>query len=440
MMLSFFKVRPPLSAGQRVNIELLMRRTIDAIGKDLPKQCDIVGDIADLRLDPSSPTQMLEQAESVIESRFPSVSSTVSVSVRDKVDGGLPSVYREKADLSPAQIEIHAETLTDPLRTVLELANQYSHHFWHSSGHLDPETLHPNLTHLLPICCGLGILASDGAFYDVQWSEGGWQGWAMSRSGYYNASEIGYASALFARHRGESNPVWFKAMRLDSRETAKKASRYFEHCDQNQRPILFDADWIPSTRSSPKQLSEWMGGDDDAFALAAGYALVKMRAPSSLVTESAIRAAEGRNLELVPLALELIGMAHPVSDRVQSLITKLVAHSNHAVSIAALRAASSLGMPITPFRDKISRLLSVYAEGSIGLIDIVAKAGPEFESFDVLICRHLAEAIQYSNDQATLSLLECLHQISPDPTAVIEREILDPELQERALKGLSESM
>lgn len=436
MMLSFFKTRPPLSAGQRVSIELLMRRTIDAVGDEIPRHCQLVQSIADLRLD-SSPLMMLKQAELAIANRIPSSPDPVGVVVSQQIDGELPSVYHQRTVDSPARIELQRQTLDDPLRTVLELSNQYSNHFWHTCGQLNPEQIHPNLTHLLPICCGLGVLSSEGSFYDLQWSSGGWHGWAMSRAGYYNASEIGYASAVLARHRGERNPTWFKSMRLDSRDTAKRATRYFELCQRIGRSILFDAENIPSIQSDPSELAGWLAGTDEHFALAAAYVLVKTKIVSPLIIDAALHAVQGKNQELVPMALRLLAMAKPVTDQIQTLIKKQIAHPSHAISIAALQSADSLGMAMPMFRDRIAQLLQVYAEGSLDLIEIVAKSAAEFESLDLLICRHLIEAIKCSNDPATTSLIACLNRISADPRGLIEREVADPELKAKAINAMT---
>jgi hypothetical protein len=437
-MLSLFKVRPPLSTTQRVNVELLMRRTIEAIGPEFARQSEIVHDVSVLQIDTSDPTTTLATALIAIADRFPPVRPTVEAQIVQKIDHGLPSTYHAAAEGEPALIEIQVDRLSDPLRSALELANQYSAHFWHASGQMESDQIHPNLTHLLPICCGFGILASDASFYDSQWSDGGWHGWSMSRTGYYNASEIGYATALMYRHRGDRSMRWLKAMRLDSRDAAKKANRYFSDCDQQHRPLLFDADRIPSTRSNPTDLAGWFAGDDENFALAAGFALQQIDRTSSLVTEAARQVATGTNPELVSIAIQLLGQSRPVTGDTQSLIENLIPSPNHAISIAALQAAESLNLPITRYRDPIAHLLDAYAEDSVLLINLVARQGHAFESFDTLVCRHLGEAIQYSNRAATGQLAECLKQISPDPSAAIRREIKDSEIQELALASVNE--
>ncbi len=436
MKLSFFKARPPLTAGQRVNIELLMRRTIEAIGDDLPRRSQVVESVAELQFDPS-PLTMLKQAETTIIHRFPPVSSPVSVFDSQLTNSEMPSVYHQPTETSPARIELQRQTLDDPLRTVLELSSQYANHYWHTSGLLDSDQIHPNLTDLLPICCGLGVLSSQGSFYDYQWSSGGWHGWTMSRAGYYNASEIGYACAVLARHRGERNPTWFKSMRLDSRDTAKKTTRYFELCQRIGRPILFDAKNIPSLQSDLLELAGWLAGADEHFALAAGHVLLKTNAASPLTIDSALHAVQAKNLELTPIAIRVLGMATPVTDQIQTLIQKHVAHPSHAISIAALRSADSLGMPMAMFRDRIAQLLQVYAEGSLDLIEIVAKCGTEFESLDTVICRHLIEAIKYSNHRAEILLIKCLNRVSSDPRALIEREVANSELKTKAIDALN---
>lgn len=431
-MLQLFRVRPPLSTGQRVNLDLLMRRTIDAISTDLPKEVRIVQDIRQLRIDTSTPAETLETTRSAIMERFPSVGSSLDLVISSDEAADFPSLYHRATASSTAKIDVHTDTLNDPLRTVMEFANQYATHFWHSSGLIEPEEVHPNLSHLLPICCGLGVLASDASFYDSQTSSVGWHRWSMSRSGFYNATEIGYASALMARHRGELDAVWLAAMRLDSRDTAKKALRYFDDCDRNQRPILFDADKIPSSSCNPTELAEWFSGNDETFAIAAGYALLKQDSTSDLVCEAAMAVAKGPKRELVPIAIRLLGRSKR-SEELRKLIGKLIANKNHVISIMALHSADELGIPMMPYRERIAHLLDVYAEGSDSLVKIVANQGPAFESLTPLICAHLGEAATYSNDKAIALLVECLGQISANPEAAVEREITDPEARERAL-------
>ncbi len=152
----------------------------------------------------------------------------------------------------------------------MEIAYQYANHFWHSTANPTSLDTDARTTNLLPICCGLGVLASDASLYDDQWSQAGWSGWSISRSGYYTAVEIGYALALYARARGEVNPKWARALRPDSRETARKAWRYFSEHEKADGSLLFDSHKVPSTNRDMTELAAWLGGDDRGVRVGRG--------------------------------------------------------------------------------------------------------------------------------------------------------------------------
>lgn len=153
-----------------------------------------------------------------------------------------------------------------------------------------------------------------------------------------------------------------------------------------------------------------------------------------------MRVAKGINSERVSMAIDLLSQTRPVTEQVRELIENLIPSPNHAISIAALRAAATLQMPVARYRDPIAHLLRVYAEDSILLIDLIAQQGRKFESLDTLVCHHLAESVQYSNQAATGKLVDCLHKISADPEAVIRREIKDPDIQALVLASVSDAV
>ena len=314
------------------------------------KSAVVVGDLADLNIEVVTAQELLDSVQQAIVSRFPPLPDPIKIQRANDLADDAMSLYERADDKQAAAIYVADELLQDPLRTTVELANHFASHFWHTSGRIDHDEIHPHLTHVLPVCCGLGVLVSDAAFYDAQSSAVGWQHWTMSRSGYYNATEIGYASALLARHRGEPDPPWIKAMRLDSRDLAHQAFRYWRQCEPGQQPLLFDAARVPSSQSNPTELADWLCSDDPTWALAAGYALQKQAASSPRVTAAALAAANGTNLELVPVAIRLLGNSADAGDQVRALIERKIASKNEVVSIAAILAAADLGYPLGPYR------------------------------------------------------------------------------------------
>lgn len=101
------------------------------------------------------------------------------------------------------------------------------------------ENDHEWLTDLLTVFLGLGIFSSNAAFYDSNWSDGTMEGWQVGRRGYLSMDMYGYAMALQALSRGETNPNWAKYLRPDVRSPLKRAIRYItETKDCEFRPAL----------------------------------------------------------------------------------------------------------------------------------------------------------------------------------------------------------
>ena len=222
-MFGLRKVRTPLTTFQRVDIELLMRRTIDEIGSPFVRQARVLTSLQDLDLDQTNAETLVRTAHAEIASRLPEQQAACEIQIGADSETGFPSIYSAATDQRPAVISLAKETVRDPLRTVMELAFQLSCHHWHGVPGATELDRSARNSDLLPICCGFGVLGSEACLYDDQWSQAGWSGWSISRSGYYSTVEIGYALALFARCRNEVNPAWVSQLRLDSRETARLA-------------------------------------------------------------------------------------------------------------------------------------------------------------------------------------------------------------------------
>jgi len=435
-MLSLFKDRAPLSLTQRVNLQLLMRRTLKCVGPQVARRAKVVTELAELQLDTSTPASLCDSAAAEIAARFPVTGRSVEITIVSQISDGLPANYRPNSETSGAQIQIHRETLFDPLRAVTVLAAQLANHYWCSSHSSSSDEIDPELFELLPLVCGLGVLAAEASFYDTQWSDRGWQGWSMSRSGYYNAAEIGFTLALLARCRHETRPAYLKAARLDTRATAHKALRYFRRCDQRDIPLLFDAQRIPDHRSRPAELATWLRGDNLQFALAAAYVLDRCEHPSPQIVSAAIEAAESGCTLLMPILIGLIARSGDSTRQVTQIVQRAIASNVPETSVAGLLAAESLGMNMASYKNQVKRLLANYVTESIQLIALVGRVGAEFASLQPTLCGHLAEAIRFSNHEAIEQLLTSLSQICTDPGRAIATEIREADLRNQAMELL----
>jgi hypothetical protein len=69
------------------------------------------------------------------------------------------------------------------------------------------------LTDLLTVYFGAGILTANSAFQFSQWQDGRMQGWNASRQGYLSEALFGFSLACFSWYRGDAEAVWRKHLR-----------------------------------------------------------------------------------------------------------------------------------------------------------------------------------------------------------------------------------
>lgn len=425
--------QPPLTSFQRVDLELLMRRNIETLGVEFVRNCPIVIHLDELNLDHSGPGQLLESTFDAVRQRLPAMHQPINLLVRDGEDLGLLGSYQTARDGEAATITIASELCDDPLGMFMELSFQYSSHYWQQFEHPAALDHHPRTTHLLPICCGLGILASDASLRDRQWSQAGYSGWSISRSGYYTAGEIGYAMALLGRSRREEKPTWINKLRLDSQVITKQA---YQHFDQQQRigqELLFDAQRIPNSASDQKQLADWLAAENPDYALAAAYALCKHQELSNRVIDSALQASRSGDPNLVCLALQLFRHNPAPIPAVLERVNHFISNKHPEIARAAVVTAHAIGIPLNSHQRQIARLLDIFEEDPFSLLEVVADQGVGFASFEPQLCKQMTSAIRASDHEARKALIACLRCVVEDPRRAIESRIRSDSIRNQAL-------
>jgi hypothetical protein len=435
-MFGFSKPRPPLTTYQRVDIELLMRKTIETVGVDAVRQATVIRDVSELALDASTPQTLIESAAREVRQRMNLADVQLDLEIADGSKLQHLSTYKAAAAEGCSTIVLADDTTGDPLRTVMELAYQYSYHFWRTQPQPTPLDLEPRNTNLMPLCFGFGVLASDASLYDNQWSQPGWSGWSLSRSGFYSAIEIGYAMALWSRTRGETKPAWIRSLRLDSRATAQQAWRFFAHHRQSGGDLLFDSAKIPSSKSDMNELAGWLAGNDLAFALAAGYALSHLDDLPPRVIDAALVATRSGDPSVVPVAVRLLAGAQHDSPDVVNRVHQLIRSDSAATSLAALQAANVLGSDLSPYSAAIAKLIDYLGGQSPELLGVIADQGTRLKILVPPLCKHIGAALQTEDDELTVDLLACLVAISDDPAAALTRHLKSHPIQTAALQQL----
>ena len=411
----------PLTTFQRVDIELLMRRTIDEIGLAFVRQTQVLNHLDDLDLDQTSVEALVETAHAAVVSRLPEQQAECEVQIVPGSEIGYPSTYAAATETSPAVVRLAKETGEDPLRTVMELAFQLSCHHWHGVPAATELDRSPRNSDLLPICCGFGVLGSEACLYDDQWSQAGWAGWSISRSGYYSTVEIGYALALFARSRNEVHPEWIGELRLDSRETAELAWDFFETQEKSGNCLLFDAETIPSTQADMSQLATWLSGPDPAYALASGYALAKLDGLSPRAVEAAINASRFGDPDVVPLAARVLGKARTCTPELEKCVLDLCRKSKPRIAVAAMQAAVELNLSLLNFRRKLAKLFDYFAGDPSPILELIGSQGESLSMLAPRIMPRLALALRDDDNELVDACLVCLTRIRADTDRLVPR-------------------
>ncbi len=331
-----------------------MRKSVPLVGERAIREATVIRQWTDLALDLSDPDSLLMTAAAEVRRRMKLTDANIQLDLSNHHAIEASACYQKGA---AAVISVAIETLQDPLRTVTSLAHEFGHHILLSDPVVKPASYDERLTELLPVCYGFGVLQSDASLYFNSWSMGEISGWQVSKSGYLNAQEIGYALALFARVRGEANPAWKRWLRADSRVTLQQALRYFQHRQKTGSPILFDADRIPDTNSTSRELAAWLLGDDPTFALAAAWRLCAMDTFDEPTIAALRSAAHSKDPDLVPLAISLLAGADDRDQATVELIKSLLRDRRPQVALAAARAAFGLGIDMSEHLGMLAWLL-----------------------------------------------------------------------------------
>jgi hypothetical protein len=155
------------------------------------------------------------------------------------------------------------------------------------------------------------------------------------------------------------------------------------------------------------------------------------------VIEAAIEATRTADKDLVPVATRLLGRARHSTAEAELRVGELIRNESPEVRLAAVQSASALGMPLTDYGAKISKLLDIFAEDALDLISVIGNQGRSFEFMVPKICEHITRAIREMDDELAMALLDCLQRIGADPQRSIEKCIRSPEIRREALHRLS---
>lgn len=134
------------------------------------------------------------------------------------------------------KIAISTALLKNPVNLVATIAHELAHaKLLGGKEDFDcDEESEELLTDLATIFFGFGIFTANSLFKFEQWTNSSFQGWQMSREGYINEEEAGYALALYAYLRNEFDPPWAKFLEVNTRTYFKQGIKYLKKTDDTK--------------------------------------------------------------------------------------------------------------------------------------------------------------------------------------------------------------
>lgn len=438
----------PLSTGQRVDLELLTRRTIEVFGSEWLRSRELRTENFDVSPQGEGLSELVgrvAQQLGVSDQLVGDSGPTLKCEVVPTEKLQLMFDYKPPVDGGGALLEVPQHVLEDPLRCTTTLAAGVARHVWQQLGTRDLDR-DLRTASLLPVLGGMGPLIADAALYDDHWQSVGYSGWTLSRMGQYNAMEIGYVMALRARLIDAEDSTWLETLRLDANATARQARRHFNHRDSQQLPLLIDAKGIPSATRDPKEFTRWISSGPPEFALSSARVLnhrfrtEQARIVSTELTNAILNAVKTRDIDLQVALTQLIGACTIAPGLAEAPLLRLSLHKHPSVALAALESADSLGISPARFVASAKRLLLSESFDLLPVLRWVGQSGTACRQLAPLLCEHLREALKWEDEAGISATAEALCRIHEDPIEVARQQIKNAEQYEKARHHLESAL
>lgn len=225
-MFGWFAPKCPLNVLEKTWTEWRMRWLADQFGVGRLLQAKVILPTEEyfpspLGSDPKSPRYLLDRLCAYMG--VPPSSISLEIVPDEQMPGAAGLYHQRKRSL----ICVALSQLTDPVRLLATLTHELAHELLLGGGILSADVSdHEWVTDLLPVFLGTGISLANATIQDSSGYSGTWSWWSISRQGYLPSRMFGYAFALFAFVRGETEPTWAEHLRLDARSSLQAGLRY----------------------------------------------------------------------------------------------------------------------------------------------------------------------------------------------------------------------
>jgi hypothetical protein len=358
------------------------------------------------------------------------------VSLEILADEAMPGAaglyHRRKRSL----ISVARSQLADPARLLATLSHELAHELLLGSGLLTASVAdHEWVTDLLPVFLGTGVFLANATIQDSSGHAGGWSWWSISRQGYLPSRIFGYAFALFALMRGESDPPWSKHLRLDAAAALHGGLRYLRKTGDS----LFHPETI-------REKSPPLTGDMAIERLRKGTPTVRLATLWDIgehaLTGAEVLLAVQRCLDdsdphVIAEAARTLAVFGPAAEGAVPRLLDVLWRGTSAIKIGAAHALGAIRSGPETVVPELSALLR---EDNSEVVQAAAEAlrsfGTQSESAVPRLLAALEPALAACNFPLIGCVIATLRTISNDARQHLCNHFADPELRRLTLDAL----
>lgn len=356
-----------------------------------------------------------------------------------ELDGAVGRYDQREGDC-PA-ILIAKSQLTDPLQLVATLAHELSHELLLGRGLVSLEDADFEwVTDLTPVFFGLGVFAANATI-----AEG--RRWATvaahqeaQQYGYLPSRLFGYAFALFAFMRNESDPAWARHLRLDASSTLRQGLRYLQRGGET----LFHPDTVRAERQplTPTEARRRLREGSASARLATLWEVRDGGSKDPAFLPEIVQLLADRDADIQADAAMVAASYGAEANAAISRLIECLSSPDAAVRECAACALGEIGGEAKTVVPALSGLLSEQPEAVIrSAVLALSRFGEKAESVIRPLLVALRGMVVACNYSLADELVETLRAICSDPVRRAEKFFADddPELLRLVLAALTSS-
>ncbi|HEY7314749.1 MAG TPA: HEAT repeat domain-containing protein [Gemmataceae bacterium] len=353
--------------------------------------------------------------------------------VADEQMPGAAGLYQQR---KRSIICVARSQLANPVSLLATLCHELAHELLLGGGLLTTQVSdHEWITDLLPVFLGTGIFLANSTIHDTSGYSSGWSWWSISRQGYLPSRIFGYAFALFAFVRGETDPSWAEHLRLDARASLHAGLRYLRKTGD----CLFHPNTIrekipPLTSAGAVELLR-TGTPTVRLATLWDVRDADLTEPGVLAVVQAC--LNDRDAHVIAEAARTLALFGPAAEGAIPRLLDALWRGENSIKIGAAEALGAIrSRPETVVRE----LTVLLTDGSPELVVAAARAlhrfGRQAASAVPKLLAALKPALVEGWPEPGRSLVALLQLVSDNPREILCDHFEDLELRRLALKIL----